>query len=245
MTVAFVQTDMTLTDLLIIYLAFGAPLAVYKYLQNRGAEIGRRILVSSFTFVFWLPAAAEIGYLYFTNAYFGGAFVSRRDLVSADEKLSAIRESLSTELIKCARGSSIHDLRETIDRYVGLAGAAKNSVGQAATENELFQAAGREKDQLSSICLMRRNLHRLERHHIQASADFVGLFEGSSNRPNASASLDSGIEMARQLDDHDTVRKLGALKVKRGEVWNSEQLEQHQPMAAVPSMPMTPSLNSD
>ena len=89
MTVAFVQIDMTLTDLLIIYLAFGAPLAVYKYLQNRGAEIGRRILVSSFTFVFWLPAAAEIGYLYFTNAYFGGAFVSRRDLVSADEKLSA------------------------------------------------------------------------------------------------------------------------------------------------------------
>lgn len=245
MTVAFVQSDMTLTDLLIIYLAFGAPLAVYKYLQNRGTQIGRRILLSSFTFVFWLPAAAEIGYLYFTNAYFGGAFVSRRDLVSADEKLSAMRESLSNELIKCARGSRVHDLRETVDRYVGLAGAARNSIGQAATENELFQAAGREKDQLSSICLMRRNLHRLERHHIQASADFVELFGWISDRPDALASLDSGIEIARQLDDHETVRKLSALRVKRGEVWKSEQLEHHQPMAAVPNMPMTASLNSD
>jgi hypothetical protein len=245
MTVALVQGDMTLTDLLIIYLAFGAPLAVYKYLQNRGTQIGRRILLSSFTFVFWLPAAAEIGYLYFTNAYLGGAFVSRRDSVSAEERLSAMRESLSTELIKRARGSNIHDLRETLDRYVGLAGAARNSVGQAAAKNELFEAAGREKDELSSICLMRRNLHRLERHHIQASADFIELFEWGADRPDASASLDLGIEMARQLDDHETVSKLSELKVKRGEVWNSEQLEQHQPMAAVPSMPMTPSLNSD
>jgi hypothetical protein len=90
---------------------------------------------------------------------------------------------------------------------------------------------------------MRRNLHRLERHHIQASADFIELFERNSERYDPS--IESGIELARQLDDDYTVTHLSALKAKRGEVWNSELQKQHQVMPAVPSLPMTASLNSD
>jgi hypothetical protein len=235
---------MTFTDLLIIYLAFGAPLAVYKYLQNRGTEISRRILLSSFTFLVWLPAAVEIGYLYLTNAYSKGNFVSRLDSDSADQKLGAMRESISTQLIKLTRGSNPHDLRETVDRYVGLADAVRNSTGPAKpVENELFKAAGRETDQLSSICLLRRNLHRLKRHHIQASADFIELFERNGERHDSS--IEAGIELAQQLDDDYTVRHLSALKANKGEVWNSELQKQHQVMPAVPSLPMTASLNSD
>jgi len=236
---------MTLTDLLIIYLAFGAPLAVYKYLQNRGTDMGRRMLVSSVTFFFWLPAAVEIGYIYLTNAYLRGGFVSRTDSDSATEKLNTMRESISTELIKLSRGSNLHDLRETVDRYVSLADAARTSNGQARVENKLFEAAGRETYQLSLICLMRRNLHRLERHHIQASTDFVALLELVSDRRDASALLEAGIDLARQLDDHQTVMQLSALKMKWGKVWNSELQGQHQAMAAVPTIPMTASLNSD
>lgn len=236
---------MTIIDLLIIYLAFGAPIAVYKYFRNRGTEFIRRILVSSLTFFFWLPAAIEIGYLYLINAYSRGAFVSRWDSDSSGERLSAMRESVSTELIKLSRGSNLHDVRETVDRYVGLADAVLNSNGQAPERNELFKAAGRESYQLSSICLMRRNLHRLERHHIKASADFVEQFERSAHGQDASFSLEAGIELARQLDDHYTVKQLIALKVKRAEVWNSELQKQHQAMPAVPSISLTASLNSD
>jgi hypothetical protein len=236
---------MTFTDLLIVYLAFGAPLAVYKYLQNRTAHRFRRILVSSLTFAFWVPAAVEIGYLYLTNANFSSGFVSQRDL-DADTKLSLMRESVSTEVIKLSRNSNPHDLRETVDRYVGLADAARNSSAQRAIDGGLFRAAGRKNDELGSICLMRRNLRRLERHHIQASADFVDLFEHLLDRPNISVPLEKGIELARQLDDDKTVLKLRVLRPKKGEVWNSElPQQQHQTRPAVPAIPVTASLNSD
>jgi hypothetical protein len=236
---------MTFTDVLIVYLAFGAPLAVYKYLQNRATHTGRRIFVSTFTFFFWVPAAVEIGYLYLTNAYFGTGFVSHRNL-DADTSLNGMRDSISRELIKLSRNSNLHDLRETVDRYVGLADASRISSRSASAVHGLFDAAGRENYELGSICLMRRNLFRLRRHHIQASADFVTLFEHTSNLPDAGLSLEMAIEIARQLDDHQTVTQLSALKLKRGEVWNSElPQQQHQVRTQVPAIPVTASLNSD
>ncbi len=136
---------MTVTDLFIVYLAFGAPLAVYKYLQNRAIDIRRRIVVSIFTFFFWVPAAIEIGYLYLTNAYFEVGFVSRWNSDATDLKISESRESVTAKLTKLARVSDLHDLRETLDRYTGLANTVRNSTAKTSLGHALFEAAGREK----------------------------------------------------------------------------------------------------
>ncbi len=237
---------MTVTDLFIIYLAFGAPLAVYKYLQNRAIDIRRRIVVSIFTFFFWVPAAVEIGYLYLTNAYFEVGFVSRRNSDATKIKLDEMRESISAELIKLARVSNLHDLREILDRYTGLADAVRNSIGIPSFGHAIFEAAGRKNSDLGSLCLMRRNLRQLERHHIQARRDLVVMFgQIGGGGHEALETIEMGKELARQLNDDETVEELNALRVKKGEVWKSEQREQAQRITAGPLIVMTASLNND
>ena len=236
---------MTVTDLLIVYLAFGAPLAVYKYLQNRAADVRRRVVLSTFTFFFWIPTAVEIVYLYTTNAYSGDGFVSQRRSDADYARLSGMRESISTELIRLARGSNLHDLRETVDRYVGLADTVRVSGGQKLVRHELFDVAGREEGDLGSICLTRRNLRRLERHHTQAREDFVNLLGRVSGSITGRRSVSMGIEIARQLDDDETVQQLSDLEMKRGEVWKSEQQDKPRAATGLPPIAMTASLNND
>src|SRR5215213_8559983 len=144
---------MTLTDFLIIYLAFGAPLAVYKYLQNRTVGVRRRVAVSIFTFFFWVPVVFELGYLYLANAYFGDAFVSHPNSDASDQQVRDLRESITAELIRVDRGANLHDTRETVDRYTGLANEVRNAAVKNAERNELFEAAGRENYELGQLCL--------------------------------------------------------------------------------------------
>jgi hypothetical protein len=235
---------MTLTDLSVIYLAFGAPIAVYKYLQNRTANIGRRTAVSVLTFFFWIPAAIEIGYLHLANAYFKDAFVSQGNIDALNRRIHNLRESITTELIQLNRGSSIHDTRETVDRYTGLADAVRNQVADEHGGNELFEAAGRNDYELGQLSLMRRNLRRLKRHHILARRDFINLLDQSTRRSAGSTILAMGTELARQLEDQETVEELKALEIKRGEVWTSVQQEQSQSITPA-SIVMTASLNND
>ncbi|HUR98407.1 MAG TPA: hypothetical protein VMZ26_10120 [Pyrinomonadaceae bacterium] len=236
---------MTLTDFLIIYLAFGAPLAVYKYLQNRAAGVHRRVALSIFTFFFWVPVAFEIGYLYFANAYFRDAFVSHRNSDASDRLVRVLRESITIELIKLGRGSNVHGTREVVDRYTGLANEVRYAAKNGEERNELFEAAGRENYDLGQLCLMRRNLRRLEKHHIQARRDFVELVAQVSHRSSAASVFEMSVDLAGRLDDHETVGQLRALKVKRGEVWSSGLQEHSQIVTSAPPIAMTASLNND
>ena len=107
---------MTVVDIFIIYLAFGAPIAVYKYLQNRDANPERRMLSAIATFLFWIPAALRIGRLYISNAYFGNGFVSPVDLDSSAMMISDLRENVRLELVRLGAGIGMHDAREMVDR---------------------------------------------------------------------------------------------------------------------------------
>ena len=236
---------MTFADLLIIYLSFGAPVAVYKYLQTRGAGTRRRATLSILTFFFWIPTAFEIGYLYLRNAYFNSGFVSQGNLDSETGVLRDLRDEITSELFRVVRGSSLHDVRETVERYAGLASELRRELSSPPHDNHLFEAAGRKKYELGQICLMRRNLHRLQRHHNQARQDFLALLEDALDRFPVPGAVDCSIELATQLDDPHAVLTLRALKKKRGEVWNPEQQHLPQSMAAVPSIVMTASLNNE
>jgi hypothetical protein len=237
---------MTFTDLLIVYLAFGAPLAVYKYLQNRTANVRRKTLVSIFTFFFWVPTAVQIGYLYLSNAYFRDAFVSRRILDAREKRIGSLREAMTAELTRLARGASLHDTRETVERYAGLADAVRETGPEPSGRNALFEAAGREEYRVGQVCLMRRNLRRLKRHHTQARQDFVALLSEVSLRFDESGVVMMGIELARQLEDHATADQLTTLKVKRGELWDSRPMQEQLP-AITPAQPiaMAASANND
>jgi hypothetical protein len=93
--------------------------------------------------------------------------------------------------------------------------------------------------------LMRRNLLRLKRHHIQARRDFVELLGQVSRRSVAADIIGISIDLAWELEDQETVAELSALKMKRGEVWSSAQQEQSQILTSVTPITMTASLNND
>ena len=236
---------MTFTDIFIVYLTFGAPLAVYKYLQNRSMSRRRRTLYSLSTFIFWIPAAVQIVYLYFSNAYSVDGFVSKQVLDARENRIAEIGESLRMELMGFPGAAGMHDVRETIDRYIGLTGAARNIGRSILVGAELFGAAGRRQHDLAQRCLMRRNLRRLEQHHTQARRDLVNLLEEVSERFDASDAVGTAIELGRQLEDGDIVKDLRDLKVQRGEVWDSRQQDRPHTVTSVPRMAMTASLNND
>src|SRR5688500_9131957 len=116
---------MNLADAIIIYLAFGAPLAVYKFLQSRDVEMRRRIAVSIFRLLFWIPAAVRLMHHSITNAYSNSGFVSKENLDASDVRLAELREKIRAELAPLDRRLfTAHQVREVLDRYIGLTGAS-------------------------------------------------------------------------------------------------------------------------
>src|SRR5688572_21819863 len=105
---------MTTVDILIVYLAFGSPLAVYRYLETRGAGTWPRIGHAVLALVFWIPSVIRIGYRYLTNAYFIDAFVSRKNLDSSGRQLSDLCDGLTSELMRSNRNVPLYDIRETL-----------------------------------------------------------------------------------------------------------------------------------
>ena len=237
---------MTFLDILIIYLAFGAPIAVYKYLQNRDARMMRRCLSAIATFLFWIPAAASIGRLYISNAYLGDAFVSPVDSDSSEMLISDLRESVRSELVRLGAGVGMHDARETVDRYVGLANAIRSGavLGGAAHEN-LFEAAGREDFDLGVRCINIRNRRRLERHHTQSRKELLKLFAEAADSSECITALKLALKLARQLGDFETFERLRELMVGKAVLWNSETKQQTQSINVPPVIVATGSLNGD
>jgi hypothetical protein len=236
---------MTLTDLLIIYLAFGAPIAVYKYLQNRDALIVRRCLTSLATFLFWIPAAIHIGRLYISNAYFGNAFVSPVDSDSSEILISDLREKVRSELVRLGAGVGMHDARETVDRYVGLAGAVRSGVVLGGTPHKnLFEAVGRQNFELGVHCMNLRNRQRLERHHIQSRQELLMLLAEVVDSSGCNTVVKSAQKLARQLDDSEMYEQLRVLMTAKAEVWNSESKPKTQSINVTPVI-ATGSFNGD
>jgi len=235
---------MTATDILIIYLAFGAPIAVYKFLQNHDTRIARRYLVAIGTFLFWIPAAVRIGHLYISNAYFGNGFVSPVDSDSSEMLISDLREDVRSELVRAGAGVGMHDARETVDRYVGLASAVRSGAALGGTAHQnFFEAAARKDSGIGVHCMKIRNRRRLERHHSQSRKEFLKLladFAGPSQ-----PAMKSALKLARQLDDSETFEQLRQLITNKAEVWNTESKRQTQSLNVAPVIIATGSLNSD
>jgi hypothetical protein len=214
---------MNISDLIVIYLAFGAPFAVYKYLQTRSTSRGRKILISVVTLMFWIPTAVRLAYRHFSNAYYKPAFVSKEFSDAHYFRLDELRETLRTGFVSSRSSLGMHNIREVIERYSGLSQLVMDE--PASVDNSyapLFDAAGRSNSVNGSGCLIRRNRSRIRRHHTQAREHFLSLFRQMS-RHDGQGLLRHGIELARHLDDPETMDQLGRLIESRSTLWNPEQ----------------------
>ncbi len=170
---------MKITDLLIIYFSAGAPVAVYFYFQNRDRLNLKKLRLKTLSsFFFWLPSAFQ---LLLRNQLLQNAFLSKRNKkpffsTKREKKLYKFQKQLEKILQKTSSGISIFELRETLDRYVGLTLAAREETS-VETGKEFFRAAENKNVELAAKCLYRRNRQRLFFHQTSARQDFLHVIK--------------------------------------------------------------------
>lgn len=233
---------MNLYDFLIIYLACGAPLGVYYFLQNRKTpEFKRLWLKTVLNFLFWMPFAyrvllkSEILHNAFNNL-FGKA--SALD-ANTEKNIYALRKLLEKIYLESNLKLSIYEVREILDRYAGLTLECQfehiNSQ-IARTENEIFNIAKHKNARLAEICLERRNRKRLLFHQTEARRDFLSFLGGLFDSVAKIETLKSAaIDFATVLNDTEALKLIeemfdaaaqieNAPNVKNAEteIWKSE-----------------------
>lgn len=167
---------MTLTDVLIIYLAAGSPFAVYRFLNKRRRRAHAEFWDTTAVWLFW-PILGATGVirakLRRLNALSSAnASDARKNETAAWNKVRQLFHGYPVEIDLEARG--------VIERYIGLSQAVAGTV--RADEPEVFRVVGREDGAIGAACLKRRNLARLLRHHKDARVQFLalaGCFDGS------------------------------------------------------------------
>jgi hypothetical protein len=208
---------MNFNDLIIIYLACGAPFGVYYFLQNRHTNDYQTLwLKTVVNFIFWIPFALRI--LSENKALkklFGNIFDQQIGLDAENEKKTfMLRKNLETAIIRNIPQNknnipklSVFEVREVLERYTGLTISCKSEKKNpqySQEENEFYKISAHLNPKLASICIERRNRKRLSFHQTQARRDFLNLFGNSENNELLLQTL----EFAKVLEDFDTVAEL-------------------------------------
>lgn len=219
---------MNFSDLIIIYLACGAPFGVYYFLQSR-RNLNRKILwIKTFLhFVFWIPFALQIVVKRKTLKNLSNFFFDKKNFSDSDfeKKILPLRKNLESSILKKRAQLSVFEMRETLDRYIGLTLACKtkpfsNSAG------ELYKISAHKNPYLATICAERRNRQRLLFHQKQARQDFLNLFNFAKSEILTSQIL----ELIKVLEDFEAqeilklkrqIEKAESVKT-RGELWKTE-----------------------
>lgn len=234
---------MNFIDFLIIYFAVGAPLGVYYFFQKTDDRNSRIYLLRVFfAFVFWIPAAIQLflqkieSKAFFKNKFEKNSFSDARRV----ENLNECQKKLEELFFNCRPEISLFDLRETIERFVGLTVSSQN-VGNKpnAAEENILRAANSANISISAECLRRRNLNRLFYHQKLARQDFLQLISKILAFPSIQKELKAAsFEFAELLNDEQTktalvqmfeknsqIESYYASKYSEKDLWNSKQPE--------------------
>lgn len=166
---------MNVTDILIIYLALGAPLGVYYFLQNRRQNNSVVFWLKTFIyFLFWLPLS--LLFLRKNKVLQTSQIIK----LSKEKKILLAQKQIESVLQASDLTVSIYEFREIFDRYLGLTLAVQEKMPSPPTaEKEIFRLSAHERVDLGAICLQRRNRRQVFYHHTLARKDFLQLIEKS------------------------------------------------------------------
>jgi len=256
---------MKLIDFLIIYLSCGAPFGVYYFLQKRDdARAGFLWLETALAFFFWIPFAflllrrnKNLKTYWHTSGKSSSAKSENVDFsYSAQKQVEKI-------LLESDVRISIYELREIIDRYIGLTLAGQEVAAQTVRrESELYRVAHGKNIELASICFNRRNRKLLLFHQTEARKDFLRLIEKLSEFGLSRTELAfSSFKIVQILNDFEAVKSLENIfaiplqteerqSVKRleNDLWKPEEIIKPQPAKSAPirllSISRTTSLRS-
>jgi len=186
---------MNVTDIIIIYLACGAPFGVYQVTKDRPLRSDIHWASVASSFVLW-PALA-------LSLMFDGFLPSKDASLRIDRTRIQIEEiAFSGEPM-----SLLFEFREIFYRYTGLAEAMD---GQTETPMAYSKMRWNRSDTIAAKCIARRNREKLEFHLARARNEFIDLISelASSNRQVAAMAL----EMATQFGDMAAVHDLATIR---------------------------------
>ncbi len=232
---------MTIVDALIIYLTFGSPMMVYRYLLSSRLGQLQRVYVSIFTLAFWVPLAAQMVYRRLTNAYSRLGFVSVEILDAVDRSMADIRKALKTEPSHFGGGALVRDLLQSIERYAALSIAAREVKSYRADRSDLFAITGTNAA-LGNACVQRRNAIRLEDHYTRSRADLLLGFQTFAEFRGSSVGVGKLlIDIAHLLDDPELARKLTGIDddIDRTSSYEQQPLAAKLPTSFAPAIAMT------
>ncbi len=155
---------MTLIDALIIYLALGAPVAMYRFFQ-----LPRPFSVSAaagiiVVFVFWpvwairlvMPARLSLGVT--------TQFVTRETLdVHITENIEKLKNSVFDVLSAEVPATNASTIKEDLDAYVEYSTVLALEYQRSRAEIELLNVSGHPDVSLGAACLRRKNRRHLEK----------------------------------------------------------------------------------
>ena len=236
---------MNLRDIFIIYLACGAPVVVYYFLQNRHAfETKLLLLKSLFRFVFWIPFAFRmVARTSFLTNFYNNSFASLAETDAKKElEIEEIRKTFENIFTKSDFSFSIYEFREIFERYVGLSlETLAESSEISPAETEIYRITNHHNKKLGEICLNRRNRKRLSFHQKLARRDFFEIlnkFVRKTDKPQVL--FQSVANLAALLNDveaQETTEKLSKeslqtearrnVKNTGDETWSTDQ---HKPL---------------
>jgi hypothetical protein len=203
---------MNLYDFIIIYLACGAPLGVYYFLQHRKTSDFKHLrLKSLLNFLFWMPFAFRLlrRNAIFTSLYnkvFAGNAASDAEI---EKNIRSLQKRLERIYLPSRLKISIYEFREILERYIGLtrSGQIENNFSQTARpESEIFRISGHKNSSLGAICLNRRNRKRLSFHQTEARRDFLALLDELFDSGSDSENLyRAAIEFVTALGDAEAL----------------------------------------
>lgn len=200
---------MEVKDLLIIYLAAGAPFAVYYFFRYRRSSHGFVFwLKLLFRFFVWFPYALLAAHRFLTPKVKKG--LSTRN--AGVEDPSVLKDEILAEVANRRGSRDFFEAREVLERYIALTNAKNNFAEDTISrENELFKIALRGNVNLAARCLHRKNREQVSRHQAQAQDDLYNLCsQNTHNESSAGKICRTSLALTHLLGDKVLEEKITA-----------------------------------
>ncbi len=195
---------MTLAEIIIIYLACGAPFGVQYLLDSNHRPVLHTIAGVISRFIIWPVGAAIMLASLFKAA-------PRLDLGGNNfngDALARVRSRFESQIMSSNRSASVFEFRDAFLRYTGLAESA-GEVDIAPGLSEVFRMTGHPDQNLAALSLQRKNIAKLEYHRERSRNEFSRTIESLvSITDNSDEIIMLAVETAECVSDRRYANEL-------------------------------------
>jgi len=186
---------MTFLDIVVIYLACGAPFAVHQMTRTESA-VSWQILSATATLLLWPFFAAKYLFTLFRSPKISGSNVE------------SFRTAIEAAGVANGQVGPLFEFRNVFYRYTGLLEALSHRPPDIQT-HALYDVVSHSAKDLASVCLLHQNKRKLTFHFARAQKEFTGILSefdlGASSRLSVATLM---AELCDHLDDFETSVKI-------------------------------------